>query len=449
MGLGKSGIGLTLAQQLKDTGLIGRGSILIVAPKTLHGEDNWEGEMDKFSDLTMVNLRDDLKNIDNPYADCFIINADRFRIICLDKKGEWINGNPLEAHGFELVLFDEATVLKGHNTKVRECFQQLSMRFKYCFLMSGLPAPNSIFQLWGLMSCIGNWLGDSYEAFEQRYGVSREIRPGVNKYFPNQNAEQEIKARIDAVSLYMTSEQYLNLPTYHVGEGYDVEVDMCLDHQQMYDDIQDEYMTVIDGKGQIADREIYTDNEAAARSKLLQIMAGFIYHTDEFKNKTAIQLDWNPKLEAIDKQLKIDLANPDNNVIIWTRFREELDIIYRHLSKQYTCAYGKGGMTDKEQAFQLDLWKNNPLCRIMIAHPGAFMYGHTWLKANFTYYPSPVDDNNQYSQSRKRNHRRGQTREVTERKFILKNTLERNIWSSIRRKIRLDRFLKDILHLVK
>ena len=101
-------------------------------------------------------------------------------------------------------------------------------------------------------------------------------------------------------------------------------------------------------------------------------------------------------------------------------------------------------MTDKEQKEQMDLWLNNPECRILVAHPGAFMYGHNWFKANFSYYTSPVDDNNQYSQSRKRNHRRGQTRFVIERKFLLKLTLEKDIWTSIRRKIRLDRYLKGL-----
>ena len=130
MGLGKTPIGATLVQHLYNNELIKRGSTLIVAPKTLHGEENWEGELEKFSDLTMVNLRDDLDNINNPYADCFIMNADRFRLICLDKDGEYIKGNPLEKKGFECVVFDEATKLKTHNSKIHDCFQTLSKHYK-------------------------------------------------------------------------------------------------------------------------------------------------------------------------------------------------------------------------------------------------------------------------------------------------------------------------------
>ena len=314
--------------------------------------------------------------------------------------------------------------------------------------MSGLPAPNSIFQLWGLMSCIGNWLGDSYDAFEQRYGKSVEIRPGKSKYFPRRNAEEEIKARVEPISIFMTSAQYQRLPKYHAGDEYDVYIKMHPDHLQICKDIEDGYLKVVDTKANI-NREIYVDNEMSERAKLLQVYSGFVYHVDEFKNKTPIELFCNPKLDAIRKYLKADLETPEDNVIIWTRFREELKTLYTELSKDYLCAYGQGGMTDKEQKTQLSLWLNDPKCRIMIAHPGAFMYGHTWLKANFTYYSSAVDDNEQYSQSRKRNHRRGQTREVTERKFLLKDTLEKDIWNSIVRKIRLDRFLKSVLHLHK
>ena len=78
MGLGKTGIGSVLAENLYEKKLIRHGSVLIVAPKSLHDEHNWEGEIDKFSNLTLINLRSDIRDLDNPYADCFIINAEYF-----------------------------------------------------------------------------------------------------------------------------------------------------------------------------------------------------------------------------------------------------------------------------------------------------------------------------------------------------------------------------------
>jgi SNF2 family DNA or RNA helicase len=444
MGLGKSAIGLSFTQHLINNKLIPRGSTLIVAPKSLHGEENWEGELDKFSDMTMLSLRKNIDNVNNPYADCFIINPEQFAVHCLDKNDDYIKNNVFAHKGFKNIIFDEATKLRSPSSKIRRCFKELSKNVEYSLLMSGLPAPNGIFQLWGLNSCIGNWLGDSYEAFEQRYGKSIEIRPGKSKYFPRRNAEEEIKSRIEAVSIYMTSEEYLNLPPYYKGKDFDIYVTMPKDQDQVCKDIEDGYLKLIDNKNNM-DREIYVENEMSERAKLLQAYAGFIYHVDAFKVKTPIRLSSNPKLDAVKKQLKYDLSDPTSNVIIWTRYREELAIYMEELSKDYICAYGQGGMKDDEQTEQLTLWLQNPKCRIMVAHPGAFMYGHTWLKANYTYYPSAVDDNNQYAQSRKRNHRRGQTREVTERHFFFKGTLEPDIWSSIVTKTRLDRFLKGKL----
>ena len=391
----------------------------------------------------MINLRSDIRDLDNPYADCFIINAEQFKVLCMDKTGTYIPNNILIQKGFDCVLFDEATKLRTHNSKIHDCFQELSKSIPYIFLMSGLPAPNSVFQLWGLMSCIGNWLGDSYAAFEERYGKQVEIRPHVMGFVPRRSSENEIKARIAPVSIYMTSEQYIVLPEYRMGDEYNIQVTMPEGFKTIYKELEKEYVCTINDRG--IQKDIYANNEAALRSKLLQIMAGFIYEVDAFKNKTAIPLEWQPKLDALTKQVHIDLADPTNNVIIWTRFREELQMIYTHLSKYYLCAYGEGQMSDAEQKRQLDLWLENPDCRIMVCNPGSLKYGHTWNKANFTYYPSPLDDNDQYSQSRKRNYRRGQTRPVTERKFILKDTLELKIWTSIRRKIRLDKFLKDVL----
>jgi len=91
----------------------------------------------------------------------------------------------------------------------------------------------------------------------------------------------------------------------------------------------------------------------------------------------------------------------------------------------------------------LTQWLNDPSCRIMIAIPGAAKYGHTWLKANHSIYYSTTEDYDNFAQSRDRNYRRGQDREVVEHRLITSKTIERKIWSAILGRQDLNKFFYD------
>ena len=240
----------------------------------------------------------------------------------------------------------------------------------------------------------------------------------------------------------MTQAQYLPLPEYHTREIY---VDMPSELMDLYKQVEEEYFCVLDSKNSPDEevRRMYVEHEAAVRIKLMQILNGFLILQDDRGAKSVQRLLWNPKLDRLKTVLEPILTDPKNSVIIWTRFREELSWIYEELSKSYLIAYGRGGMSDKEKQGQLDLWLNDEKCQGIVAHPAAFMYGHTWNKAAYTIYTSATDDHEHYAQSRRRNYRRGQTKEVTEIKIITRGTLENRIWLSVEHKKRLDQILKN------
>ena len=437
MGLGKTYIASILAQSLKDEGM--NQPILLLAPLSLHTEQNWPDEIKKFSDLSFLSLRNE-ENLGEK-ADVYILNPDKLRMYCLNAHKRYISGNALEKMNFGCIIFDESTKLKTHNSQTTEIFHKLSANVPYIYEMSGLPAPNQVFQLWGQVTPLGNWLGDSHSAMESRYGKEVKVSSVKTKWIPRQGAIEQIKERIAPVSIYMTQAEYLPLPAYH---QLDIQVPMLPEHMDLYEQIEEEYYCVLDEKNSEDPeiRKMYVEHEATVRNKLMQILNGFVILTDENKHKETKRLLWNPKLDRLVSLLDPILANPENSVIIWTRFREELKWIYEELTKKYIVAFGRGGMSDKLKQEQLNLWLNNPQCQVFVGHPAAFMYGHTWLKAAWTIYTSATDDHEHYAQSRRRNYRRGQTKEVTEIKLITSGTLESRIWLGIEHKKRLDQILK-------
>ena len=443
MGLGKSYIGATLSQILVDDESVKSGEILVIAPTTLHDQDNWLGEVHKFSDLTLTKVESE-DDFQIP-SDMYIVGPERFRIMCETDTGTYNPKNVIIRKKFKCIIFDESAKLKSGTSQLTKIFHRYCYENKipYVFLMTGLPAPNTVFQLWGQAAALGYWLGENYNAFEIRYGTPRNVTPTKQKYFPKKNAYQEIRDRIELVSIAMTADKYLNLPPYPIEEMI---VHLSDEHLKLYKQIEEEYYCVLDTKNSTVTDEIkmYADTETAVRTKLLQNLNGFLITKDAYDVKTTTRLAWNPKLDAIKAFLVEKLKDPSNNAIIWTRFIEELQWIYEELSKYWLCAKGAGQstMTKKEQLRNSLLFKTDPNCRVMVAHPGAFKYGHTWNKANFTIYSSAPDDHEDYAQSRKRNHRRGQTRLVTELRFIAANTLEKKIWYAMEHKKRLDAFLK-------
>ena len=437
MGLGKTYIASILAQNLKDQGLAKK--TLLLAPLSLHTKQNWPDEIRKFSDLSFLSLRDE-ENLGEP-ADVYILNPDKLRMYCLNDTKRYIPNNALERMGFDCIIFDESTKLKTHNSLTTQIFHKLAKNVPYIYEMSGLPAPNQIFQLWGQIAPLGSWLGDSFSAMEQRYGKEIKINAAVTKWIPRAGAIEQIKERIAPISLYMTQAEFLPLPEYH---SVEVQVPMTPEHLALYRQVEEDYYCVLDEKNSEDPeiRRLYVEHEATVRTKLMQVLNGFLILTDANGEKETKRLLWNPKLDRLIALLDPILANPENSVIIWTRFREELKWIYEELSKRYLGAFGRGGMSDTLKQEQLDLWLNNPKCQFFVAHPAAFMYGHTWLKAGWNFYTSATDDHEHYAQSRRRNYRRGQTKEVTEIKLITMGTLEARIWMGIEHKKRLDQILK-------
>jgi SNF2 family DNA or RNA helicase len=343
---------------------------------------------------------------------------------------------------FDGIFVDESAVFKSHNSYRSKSILELNKYIKYLGLASGVPSPNNIFQIFVQMQLLNFALGDSYIAFEQRYGVERTVGP-TKLWFPTKNAEYEIRKRIDLVSYFVKREDVMKLPPRD--DGQIIEVELHEDHRKLYDAVGSDYIYAAQGmdeSGNQLEGNVIVTHETAVRMKLLQIINGFVDIEDIDGRKSRVSLPWNAKLIALEKKVKEILeSDPSNNIIIWCRFRWEVETIYQMYKEMASYIYG--GLTDKKREAVLTRWKNNDFCRIMVGMPSAAKFGHTWLKANYVIYFSGTEDYEDYAQSRDRNYRRGQTRPVTEIKIITKNTIERRVWYCIATKKKVDKFLKD------
>lgn len=440
-GLGKTLVGILILGKLYYDGIIKRP--LVIAPLSLLSHTAWFQDLEKFSELQPINLRDSDSFYD-PQGHISFVNPDKLQSWCWIKTAKtehtYDKTNFFEMMKYDAIFFDESSMLKGHSSYRTQAFLNICKHAKYITLASGVPAPNNIFQIWSSMKSLGSVLGDNYSAFEQRYGILKNV--GItSKYFPRHGAEFEIRKRIDWVTYFIERDKVIILPKRHF---VTVDVELYPEHMEIYKKIEKDNIAAVHGFDEVGNKlegKAVVEHQAAMRMKLLQILNGFTKVEDGNKKKH-LTLPWNAKLDKLDEMVTKCLSESEsNNIIIWCRFRWEIETIFKKYENMASYIYG--GMTDKKREDNLNQWKNNKNIRIMIAIASSAKFGHTWLKANNTIYFSCTEDYEDYIQSHDRNYRRGQTNEVTESRLITKGTIERNVWLTISSKKRLDKFMKE------
>ena len=181
-GLGKTLAGTIFLGKLLKDGLIKKP--LVIAPAPLLSNTMWFSEIEKFSDLKPINLRDSDCMIE---GDIYFVNSDKLQSWCFQKTDEAENSyneiNFFEMMRFDGIFVDESAVFKNHASYRSNAMMRINKYVKYLGLASGVPSPNNIFQIFAQMNLCRSVLGDSYSAFEQRYGYIRDVGP-TKKYFP-------------------------------------------------------------------------------------------------------------------------------------------------------------------------------------------------------------------------------------------------------------------------
>jgi len=440
-GTGKTPVGILFLGKLLYDGFIEKP--LVVAPLDLLSETVWFKDLANFSDLKPIDLTNK-KQFDNPQGNIRFVNPEKFMAWCFQTTAKaersYNKDNYFEMFRPDAVFFDEASSLKSHSSYKTMAFTKIARHARYIGLASGCPAPNKVFQFFPQMHILGSVLGDNYTSFQSRYGIEREKGP-AKFWFPVASAEQDIRARIDLVSYFVKRDDVLNLLPR---KEYDVKIDLHEEHMKLLKAVENDYMCAVKGvdeSGNHLEGNVLVEHELSMRIKLLRMLDGFTEVTDDDGKKTKISLPWNAKLDKLYEMTDKFLEDPESNVIIWARFRSEVETIYSHYKDKASFIYG--GMTKKEREDNLIKWLDSKQCRIMVASSKAAKFGHTWLKADKSVYFSGTDDYEDYTQSRDRNYRRGQTREVTEYRLIANKTIEGSLWSGIRLKKRTDQFMKD------
>jgi hypothetical protein len=147
--------------------------------------------------------------------------------------------------------------------------------------------------------------------------------------------------------------------------------------------------------------EIEAINEAAARTKFLQIMAGVVYDSNHKEHA----LPCSPRLQA----LKEAIFETQQKVIVFASFTSVVHMLYEFINEHVRPASFVIGATSKDQ--RKDLFtrlRNSPDLQVLVADPVPISHGLNFPQADTVIWYTATDKADSYEQGNQRIRRPGQ-----------------------------------------
>ena len=435
LGAGKTVCTLTAHQQLRKTGA--SRTMLVVAPLTVCNL-TWEHEINKWSHLESVRIGYMTGSIKNKTAvlfgdyDIYLTNYESLTWLSTELLTYFINQN--YALPFDMIVFDEISKMKRHESKRFKAFTQMLPYFNRRVGLTASPASNGLQNVWGQIYCLdlGKRLGMSFSQFRSKYFHNEGGKFG--KWLPYDEGETRsmIVKAISDMTITIQAEGNIVLPklTEHI-----IEVTMTPKQMREYLELEREFYLRLD-----SGEEIDIVSEQAIAVKLLQYANGILYnYPDEFNP------DLREEVFIHDKKFKefdrIYEETGDEPLFVVYQFRSQ----YNYLKKKYPDAETLVGASEDEMRDIRDRF-NAGLIKMLIVHPASAGYGlNLQAKCRIIVNLGVGYNREQYEQTLGRIYRQGQKMPVEIYTILTHGTREQAVLKSLHEKGDCQQALKDAL----
>lgn len=191
----------------------------------------------------------------------------------------------------------------------------------------------------------------------------------------------ELKALIEGYSFRVRRADCMDLPR-KVYKRWPIT--LTSEQRRLYDELKEEYTTEYK-------RKTLTAAMAMTRwMRLQQIICGWfpmdepeLINGETWRKVQPIE-GGNPRMDALDAILR---TNDDRKIIIWARFRPDLEAIQRHIGQ--TAVSYHGGIKDEQKAINKRAFEFDKGIRYMIGNPASGLArGHNFSFATLSIYYS-------------------------------------------------------------
>jgi len=384
MGTGKTMSTIWAADYLMSLGVIKR--VLIVAPLSIL-DTAWRADLFK----TAMHRRVDIAHGSREKRKAIIASDAEFVIINYD--GIEVVHREIAAAGFDLIVCDESSALKNHQTKRWKLMSALLTPHTWLWLLTGTPAAQSPADAYGLAKLV------SPQGVPRFFGAFRDkvmLKVSNFRYVPRPEAQGIVHRALQPAIRY-TKEECLDLPemTY-----VDREVPLTLQQQKYYDKLRQQLLV------QAAGEDISAVNAAVEMNKLLQISSGCCFSdTGE-----VIEFDCSNRLS----ELTDIIEQSSHKTLVFANFTHSIETIKRYLTtKGVNCDCIYGAVSLKRRSELIDQFQKSPELQVLIIQPQAAAHGITLHAANTIVWWGPSMSVEHYLQANARVYRAGQKNPCT------------------------------------
>ncbi|AKC02800.1 DNA helicase [Gordonia phage Gmala1] len=316
MGLGKS------IQSLTVFGIdlfMGRcNSMIVICPTTL--KLNWANEIDKFMGDVIYSV------LPNKPAPARQKHLDQFsqldvpRVLIMNYEQVKPHLEQLISMQFDIVLFDEAHMLKNPSAQRTKAARALAETCTRRFFLTGSPILNHVNDIWSLASMVDPAAFGSYYGFLNTYAVyggyeNREIVAVKN--------EQDLNAKLAQIMIRRLKKDVLDLPEVQITPRL---VGLHTKQQKLYDQVLEDLQITRSEN----DEPDEIDNVLTKFLRLKQICGTT---ATVLENKE----DYSDKLDAALFDA-VDLVKQGERVVVFTQYRGVQEAFVNRL----TAAFNKG-----------------------------------------------------------------------------------------------------------
>lgn len=403
-GLGKTITTLTAINELMyDSFEISK--VLIIAPLRV-AQSTWKEEIEKWNHLNLLRYsivvgdeKERLKAL-KQNSDIYIINRENV---------DWLVTKSGIDFNFDMLVIDELSSFKSNTSKRFKSLLKIRPYFERVVGLTGTPSSNGLMDLWAEFRVLdlGERLGRYITHYRNEYFLPDKRNGAVIfSYKPQPNAEERIYRRLADITISMKSTEYLKMPELILNE---LEINLDEEDQIKYKKFKKEMVMTIQEK------EIDAINAASLSNKLIQLANGSIYDNDnkfyEIHNK---KLD---KLEEI-----IESAN-GKPVLVAYWFKADKERIEKRFK-----------VREIKTADDIKQW-NMGMINLALIHPASAGHGLNLQSGGSTLvWFSLTWSLELYQQTNARLYRQGQKDTVVIHHLITKNTIDKDIMKSLKRK---------------
>ncbi len=347
-GLGKTSITLSAINIMRYF----RWSVckaLVVAPKKV-AEGTWSKEASKWDHLkhlrviTVLGTQTQRLRALNTPADVYVINRENI---------PWLVDYYKQAWPFDMVVLDESTSFKNHQSKRFKALKLVRRFCKKVILLTGTPSSQGIENLWAQVYLLdeGARLGKTITQFRQMYFDVNTHGGHFTEYKAKDGSEAAVLNAISDICLTMKAEDYLELP-----DCIDHEIPVMLDDKTLkaYNQFEHDLLLELD------EGVVTAATAGVLTGKLLQFCAGAMYDND----KKVIHLH-DCKLDAYMELLERIEGEP---CITFYGFQHDRDRILEALSKTKLRVRVYKGTNDEDD------WNAGNI-DVLLVHPSSCAYG--------------------------------------------------------------------------